>query len=131
METIFHKGVELTVCTHFKELQEKVIDYPIKSFLRKFYNRNQFFKYLLGKHIVIYEGEKIEEDVSDYNDENGPEDFGYVAGVITDCDNTWRVALYTLEEVTDFDYLLSGSIADSFFLDDGKGQIYAVVCYID
>lgn len=117
------KGVEVNVIEHFKDIKEYCENYELFG---RWYNRNQFLKYIIGTFEDNGEESEAEEGV-----------FGTLLGSLSgeNSDYCWCIEIYDtdlmtveqLEAAAD----MTGSFDSGFFLKDKAGKIYFVFTDID
>lgn len=122
MKTIEFLGRNIEVVEHFKEIADVSESY----LFRRWYNRNQFLKAIIGT--FTYNGED-DEDLADSYYEDYGELLGCMAG---DLKGDWTIAIHDTETMTEegLDDVLF-SRGDSFFIEDKNGKLYFVYVDID
>lgn len=127
MKTIKLMGREIEVVEHFKEIGE-VCNYP--ELFKRWYNRGQFLKAILGNH--SYNGEIT--PIKDIIDELGCDGFygeclGMIEGDTTIC---YGIALYDAKAMSE-DALDEALLCswDSFFMEGKNDEIYFVEVNVD
>lgn len=142
MKTVEVNGIEIQVVEHMKEIKD-VCDNA--QLFKKWYNRNQMFKALLGQFIFDGEEDEIEYDFDEDEDdfvgtpcEYG--DYGKLAGRIVDTrrSDCWFIELYKVEDISvdKFNELIDwefngGWGHPSFFIEDKSGNLYLIRTNID
>lgn len=125
LPTVKIKGIEVPVIEHFKDIKEYCENH---SLFRRWYNRSQFLKYILGT--FESDGEP-DFDPSEYGE------FGKLHGCLSGANKhyCWCIEIYDASEMTEeeLEYAesVTGSYSQGFFLKDKDGDIYFVFTDID
>ena len=124
MKTVKINNVEVQVVEHMKEIKD-VCDNAI--LFKKWYNRNQMFKALLGN--FIFNGK------SDDSEECG--EYGTCLGsIVKSAADCWYIELYRAEDIEEstFKELVEWQVEmlhTAFFIEDSNGTVYLVCTGID
>lgn len=118
-------GIDCPVIEHFKDIKEYCEN---NELFRRWYNRTQFLKYILGT---------FEYDGEDWDDGDNGGDFGTLLGSLggENPHYSWCIDIYDASAMTqeDLEAAISetGSYDRGFFLKDKSGKIYFVFTDVD
>ena len=128
LSTVDVKGVKIPVIEHFKDIKEYCENAEL---FKRWYNRQQFLSYILGK----FEANGKEYDPTDDGYDEG--DFGQLLGSLIGENShyAWAIEIYdtsamTKEQLEDA-VTETGSYDRGFFLKAKNGKIYFVFTDID
>lgn len=122
-------GVDCPVIEHFKDIKEYCEN---NELFRRWYNRQQFLKYILGTFEC--DGEDCEDD---YQRDNYEGEYGRLLGYLggENSHYCWCIEIYDASQMTpeNLEYAVSetGTYDRGFFLKDKSGKIYFVFTDID
>ncbi len=130
MKTIkINENVEVKAIEHMKEIQENCDNAWL---FKKWYNKKQMFKALLGQ--FKYVGMAADPDEDDAPSTYG--DWGDKSGCLVHLGSTcWFIELYKVEDLSaeTLDSVISQQSRNSasFFIEDGSGTLYLVRTNVD
>lgn len=125
LSTVNVKGVEIPVIEHFKDIKEYCSN---SELFGRWYNRNQFLKYIIGT---------FESDGEAYDEEDCDGEYGELLGCLSGENShyCWCIEIYDASKMTkeNLEYALdeTGSYDRGFFLKAKTGKIYFVFTDVD
>lgn len=126
MKTVKLLGKDINVVEHMKEI---AIVCSEDQLFRRWYNRSQFFKAIIGKHVYNGNTEAYVPDEDEDDDFYGT-CLGIIEGENEDC--CWDIVLFDTETMTsDGLYDALEYAWDSFFMEDKNGKLYFVHVNVD